>query len=214
MKKRIALLLALAIMVTGVLAACGGEKSQKTEGDPGENNVAVSPADDEESDLSEDIELADWDGEWNSIAWYLDEEEVQEAYEELAERQDISAEEAKEEYAKEVETDFMAMKIDGDEISFYEEPGGELIEASKYNYVKAHESEHGGQPFYWYEFEAEDDVEHKNILLLDVHGEETMPHFHAKYGENIDELVESLGWLPTLISPTSTMDQVYEEIAD
>lgn len=210
--KKLILIFTTAIFILGLVTGCG----EKDAADNYENSHVADSKDlkEESNTIEEDIELSDWNGEWNSISLYLDEEEIKEAYQELADRHSISVEEAKKEYEDEVKTDFVSIKVQDDEISFYNELDGEPVEKSKYTYIKAHKGEHGGREFYWYEFQAEDDIKHKNILLMDIHGEETMPHFHMRYGDNIEELVKLLGWNPTLLSPTSTIDQIYEEVAE
>lgn len=222
MKKRVSWLIAILVLAVGIFTACSSgeveEPSEPTDVEQQETEEDIETEEDvEEEDVSEEIELSDWEGDWNSITWYLDAEEVQGAYEELAEKRQISAEEAKIEYRKEVETDFNAITIDSDGILYLEKPveeDGDTIEEVKYDYVTAHPMEHGGQTFYWHEFKADGEADHEIVLLIDVHGEETLPHFHMRYGNDVEELLADDDWYPTMLSPTATMDQVYEEIAE
>lgn len=215
MKKRLLWLIAILLLAVGIFTACS---SDEVEEPPKLTDAEQQETEDNTSeDILEEIELSDWAGDWNSITWYLDAEEVQGAYEELAEKRQISAEEAKIEFRKEVETDFNAITIDSDRILYLEksvEEDGATIEEVKYDYVTKHPMEHGGQTFYWYEFKADGESDYEIVLLMDIHGEEFLPHFHMRYGNDVEELLAEDDWYPTMFSPTSTMDQIYEEITE
>ena len=128
---------------------------------------------------TEEVSLSDWEGEWNSIANYKDDEGLKGAYEEVAERDHITEEEAKSNFANHVAVDFGAVKIDDESITFLSEPNGAEIEKANFKYVTKH-----------------------------------MPHFHLRVGGTAEEMLAKDDWYPTFVSPTVTIDQVYEEVAE
>lgn len=172
----------------------------------------------------EDVKLSDWEGSWNSFLYYFDMDEVNTAFEEKAEKDGTSAEEAKEAFTKMSDTEFNYLEITEDKITFYNvepvAPGEELDDDKKeelasntYEYVTAHEGEHGGKVFYWYEFNAvEEDAKYPVVLLMDVHGEETMPHSHMRYGDDVEEILAQEDWYPTIVAPETTIGQVVDSI--
>lgn len=215
-KKRLSLILVGVMGLSILLTGCGKAGNEETNKTAGGTEVEVETETNEKSQ-EEILDLADWNGTWNNITPYLDEEEVQVAYEELADRENTTKEEAKENFKEKVSTDFTTMEIDGDEITYLDglkDEGGKEIEKVKYEYKGEHVMEHGGEELAWYEFKAIEEADHDVILLIDIHGEETMPHFHFRYGDDAEELMNMEDWYPTLIKPTTTLDQVYEEIAD
>ena len=161
---------------------------------------------------TEEVSLSDWEGEWNSIANYKDDEGLKGAYEEVAERDHITKEKAKSNFANHVAVDFGAVKIDDESITFLSEPNGAEIEKANFKYVAKHPMEHGGKTFYWYEFSS--DGKYPTILLMPVHGEDHMPHFHLRVGGTAEEMLAKDDWYPTFVSTTVTIDQVYEEVAE
>lgn len=212
--KRIFYTLIIAITLGGLAGGCANSE-ESADLQTFEKNEELT----EVKDSSEEavLDLTDWMGSWNSITYYLDEQEVQGAYEELADREDITIEAAKGNYQRKVLTDFTAIVIEENQITYLdglENEGGKVIETVEYEYQEEQTIEHGGQKLSWFKFIAKEEAMHATILLLDVHGEESMPHFHFRYGEADEDLLEKEDWYPTLISPRTTLDQVYEDIAD
>lgn len=211
MKNSFKILLAFAIV--GMFAFTGCEKNgEKDSTTAGNVTTEESAGHDHDHDEDEEVSLSDWDGEWNSIATYADDEKVQGAYKEVAERDKITEEEAKQNFAEHVKVEFGAVKIEDGKITFYDAPNGNEIDSSNFEYVDKHPMEHGGKTYYWYEFKSDGKFEH--ILLMPVHGEETMPHFHLRTGSDVESMLSMDDWYPTFVSPTVTLDQVYEEIAE
>lgn len=180
--------------------------------------------DHEKEELKEDVQLADWEGPWNSLTYYFDMDEVQAEFEHMAEEHGATADEEKAELEEKRKTDFNYIEISEDSIAFYNvepvAPGEELDEDkkeevanNKYEFVTAHEMEHGGSKMYWYEFKAvEEDAKYPVVLLMDVHGEEEVPHYHLRFGDDAEELLKEEDWYPIFVQPETTMDQVSEII--
>ncbi|MCI5642618.1 MAG: ZinT/AdcA family metal-binding protein [Peptoniphilus sp.] len=216
MKKNFKMSLAVVLMSSALLVACNKNNSSNStdNASPKENNTKVeqnvTAKNGEEK--SQDVALSDWSGEWNSIANYIDDAGLKGAYEEVAKRDNITEEQAKKNFADHVAVDFGAMKVDEDSITFFSKPGGEEIEKANFKYVDKHPMEHGGKTLYWYEFSS--NGKYPTILMMPVHGEDHMPHFHLRVGGTAEEMLAKDTWYPTFVSPTVTIDQVYEEVAE
>lgn len=217
MKKKYNLLLTFAMVGVMALTGCHDKKENA---DVGSEDVVESVESEDKNESSEnekvteddEVELADWEGKWNSIAFYANEDDVKGAYKEVSEREEITEEEAKNDFLKSVEVDFGAIEFDNKTITFYKNPDGEVIDKAQYTYVDKHPMEHGGKTLYWYEFKSDGTYPH--LLLMPVHGEEHMPHFHLRVGDDVESMLAKEDWYPTFVSPTVTLDQVYEEIAE
>lgn len=204
------------LMSSALLVACSKNNSSNTSENAKtkENNTKieenVSAKVNEEK--AQDVSLSDWSGEWNSIANYIDDEGLKGAYEEVSKRDNITEEQAKKNFSDHVAIDFGAIKVDDESITFFSKPGGEEIEKANFKYVDKHPMEHGGKTLYWYEFSS--DRKYPTILMMPVHGEDHMPHFHLRVGKTAEEMLAKDDWYPTFVSPTVTIDQVYEEVAE
>lgn len=211
MNKKFRLSLGLLALSATLLVACNKEE---TKNEPKENKAKVeqnveAKAEDKATD---EVALSDWDGEWNNIANYLDDPGLKGAYEEVAKRDNITEDQAKKNFADHVAVDFGALKVDGDCITFLTGPEGDEIDKADYKLVDKHPMEHGGKTLYWYEFTS--NGKYPTILLMPVHGEDHMPHFHLRVGGSAEEMLAKDDWYPTFVSPTVTIDQVYEEVAE
>ncbi|MET3616881.1 zinc transport system substrate-binding protein [Peptoniphilus olsenii] len=216
MNKKFRTSVAVFAMTSALLIGCNKNDSNDAAKNMNskDNNAKVeqnvnTKASDEKMD---EVALSDWEGEWNSIANYIDDEGLKGAYEEVAKRDNITENEAKSNFAKHVAVDFGAVKIDDESITFLSKPDGEEIDKANFKYVDKHAMEHGGKTLYWYEFSS--DGKYPTILLMPVHGEDHMPHFHLRVGGSAKEMLAKDDWYPTFVSPTVTIDQVYEEVAE
>ncbi|OLR65044.1 ZinT/AdcA family metal-binding protein [Peptoniphilus porci] len=215
MKKNFKMSLAVVLMSSTLLVACNknnsshstNHASSKENHTKVEQNIAAKT-----EEKSQDVALSDWSGEWNNIANFIDDDALKGAYDEVAKRDNITAEQAKQNFADRTAVDFGAIKVDDDSITFFSKPGGEELEKANFKYVDKHPMEHGGKTLYWYEFSS--DGKYPTILMMPVHGEEHMPHFHLRVGESTEEMLAKDNWYPTFVSPTVTIDQVYEEVAE
>lgn len=84
----------------------------------------------------------------------------------------------------------------------------------KYKYKEMVTAKHGNFDTEWYAFEAEEDGDYQVLLMMPVHGEEALTHFHLRHGNSVEELLAMEDWYPTFVKPNSTYDQLYEEITE
>lgn len=183
-----------------------------------EKKPADEPVENEQHDNDhdeEDIELALWEGEWNSVSAFMDEEEVKEALEEAAKEDGKTVEETTKEKFAGIESDHAAMIVKGDKVTFLDGiiGDGKEVEAAEYEFKESRPIEHGGKTYYWHVFESKGDGP-KYLMLMEVHGEQHLAHFHMRYGDDIEKLEAREDWYPTFVRPNASMDLIAEEIAE
>lgn len=213
--------LAVFLLCLTLLVGCGkkegnaaaNEKNNKTNV---ESDANKNQGSEEESNSS--VTLADWEGTWNSIEGYLDAEEVQGAYEALGKKDGKSAEEAKAAYKEKRHSDFLGIKIEGNNVTFldnFEDKDGKAIETSEYELINEHKVKHGNYDLEWFVFKSKNpDSKYPILLMMPVHGEEELIHFHMRYGSDENELLGMDNCYPTYVKPNSTMEQIAGEIAE
>ncbi|MDU5471153.1 MAG: hypothetical protein E6076_04840, partial [Peptoniphilus harei] len=93
MNKKFRLSLGVLALSATLLVACNKEDTKE---EPVENKAKVEQnvESKNEDKAADEVALADWDGEWNNIANYLDDPGLKGAYEEVAKRDNITEEEA------------------------------------------------------------------------------------------------------------------------
>ena len=220
--KKIALTALLSLGL--ILAACQKDAAdtKTTENAQAESQVEETakeeaPAEEDQSE-DEKASMADWEGEWNDMGGYLEKAEIQEAFKSLAEKENTDEASAKEAYLKKRKCDFGGLEIDGDHVKFLKEfpdAKGEVIGEADYTYKEKIEVEHGGHKLEWDVFEAKsEDAPYKVLLMMPIHGEESLTHFHMRYGDDKDSLLKEEGWYPTFVKPSSTDQQIIDEITE
>lgn len=220
--KKIALTALLSLGL--ILAACQKDAAdtKTTENAQAESQVEETakeeaPAEEDQSE-DEKASMADWEGEWNDMGGYLEKAEIQEAFKSLAEKENTDEASAKEAYLKKRKCDFGGLEIDGDHVKFLKEfpdAKGEVIGEADYTYKEKIEVEHGGHKLEWDVFEAKsEDAPYKVLLMMPIHGEESLTHFHMRYGDDKDSLLKEEGWYPTFVKPSSTDAQIIDEITE
>lgn len=159
--------------------------------------------------------LKDWAGTWNDISLYVKEDEVQKG---VKEKKKEEADKTLEEFNKKVMAEFHGLVIEGDKVTFldnFKDKGGKEVSSSEYKFKESHEVEHAGQKLEWDVFEATSkDAKYPVLVLLPVHGEEEMTHFHMRYGKDAKELLAMDKWYPTFVKPDTTNDQVVDEVTE
>lgn len=203
--------LALAFSIT----ACGGQQAQK----PAEQSKLAEQSQAASADKKEAVkDLKGWEGTWNDFSKYLDDEQLKDAYAEKAKDAGKTPEEVKKELKERRQSEFGGLEIKGDTITFldgFKDKGGKEIAKVTYKFKDAKKVEHGGKQLEWDIFEAQDkDAKYPVLLLMPVHGEEELVHFHMRYGKDADELLKKDGWFPTFVKPNSTMDQIADEVKE
>lgn len=222
--KKIALTALLSLGL--ILAACQKDAADtktsedtKAETQVEEQAKEEKPAEDEKpAEEADKASIADWEGEWNNMGGYLEKPEVQGAFKTLAEKENTDEAAAKEAYLKKRKCDFGGLEIAGDHVKFLKEfpdAKGEVIGEADYTFKEKIEVEHGGHKLEWDVFEANsEDAPYKVLLMMPIHGEESLTHFHMRYGDDKDSLLKEEGWYPTFVKPSSTDQQIIDEITE
>ncbi|MDO5733904.1 MAG: ZinT/AdcA family metal-binding protein [Eubacteriales bacterium] len=216
MKKQLAVLLSLFMVLSLFLVAC--EEQQPAE-DSAEAPPAAAPAEEPADAAPAEASMSEWDGEWNNMGAYLDDEELQEGFVTLAERENVTPEEAKAAYVEKRHCEFDGLIIEGDKVRFLNAfpaaENAEELSAVEYEFVESHTVQHGNFELQWFVFKAKEaDAKYPVLLMMEVHGEESMTHFHMRYGDDVDELMAKEGWYPTFVKPNTTTQQLLEEITE
>lgn len=202
-----------AVLLSGMLVGC-------TKPAPAMNEVekpTEAPAEKTtETKVEETVSLADWMGTWNSIEGYYEEAEVKEALMKVAEAEKVDVAELTAEKLKECHVEWLGLKIDENKITFLDNfaaKNGNEIETVEYEFVEmktvaGEEEEHS----HWAVFKAKGEAKHPVLIMMPVHGEDEITHFHIRYGENVEELLDRNDWWPVMAKDSSTMDQVITEV--
>lgn len=206
-----------AIGIALALAGCAGQAEDVKAEDTSQETAATQPAAQEETAATKTT-LAGWEGTWNDFSSYLDKSEVADAYDEAAKMNNTTAEDVKAELKNKRECEFHGLKIAGDTVSFldgFESEGGAEVTKATYEYVDSKKVMHGGHELEWNVFKAKEaDAKYPVLLMMPVHGEEELTHFHMRYGSDADELMSKDDWYPTFVAPSSTIDQIKDEIKE
>lgn len=222
--KKIALTALLSLGL--ILAACQKDAPKETSNEDSKAETQVESQVEEktmEEDKPEEVEsdqvsLADWEGEWNDMGGYLEKAEIQEAFKTLAEKENTDEASAKEAYLKKRKCDFGGLEIAGDHVKFLKEfpdAKGEVIGEADYTFKEKIEVDHGGHKLEWDVFEATSEgATYKILLMMPIHGEESLTHFHMRYGDDKEALLKEEGWYPTFVKPSSTDQQIIDEITE
>ena len=165
----------------------------------------------------EDVSLALWKGDWNSLDAYYDDPVVKEAVEKAAKEKNITAEE----FIKNVDvrrhSDYKGLHIDEEGVTFYDGKVGEgkVIATAKYKLKEILEVEHGSKTLNWFVFETDSKDVKPLLALMQIHGEEHMAHYHTRYADSIDEIKDAESkWYPTFIRTSTSSEDVAEELTE
>lgn len=220
-KKKYLFAVSLCLAATLGLYGCSGQGAQKTEQKetPAATQAADKPAEKKAEEKKDQVTLNEWKGDWNNIVNYLDDPELNASFEEVGKRDGITADQARNALKERRKFDYAALRIEGDKMEFldgFADKGGKVVGTGTYKFVKSEKVKHGGGELNWSLFEATNaDAPHKYIAMLDIHGEESLTHFHMRYGNDADKLLDPESkWYPALIKPSSTLDQLKEEITE
>lgn len=166
---------------------------------------------------AEDVSLDMWKGDWNSIDAYYDDPVVKEEVEKAAKEQNITADE----FIKNVDlrrhSDFKSLHVEGDSITFYDGKMGEgkEITTAKYTLKEILEVPHGNKTLNWFVFETDNKDVKPLLALMQIHGEEHMAHYHARYTDSIDEIKDQESkWFPTFVRTSTSSEDIAEEITE
>ena len=233
MKNRKLLLAFCGILTVGLLATGCGNKTQNTDtknktttttekkSTTNDKKTEDKKADDKKSENKEStqsVSLKKWEGTWNDMSRYLDDEKLNSAYERLAKQTNTTVDEAKKTYKEKRKCEFGGLKIEGDTVTFldnFANKDGKEVSKSDYTFVKTHTTKHGKHDLTWYEFKAKDtNAKYPVLMLMDLHNDEELKHFHFRYGSDANKILEGDSWFPAVVSPDSTLEQIEEEITE
>lgn len=216
-KKSFSLLVAGVMVFSVLFTGCQSEDETTKEGVEEAGTEERGKEEAVKEDDQKVAELSDWDGTWNNMGAYLENEELQGAYEGLAEKEDMTVEEVKKMYLEKRKSDFDGLVIKGNKVKFldgFEDKDGEEIAEMEYEYKETKKVPRGDSELVWNIFESKEDGQYKVLAMMEVDTEEALTHFHMRYGKDLDEILAKERWFPTLVKPDSTNEQLYEEIAE
>ena len=234
MKKKNTMALTAILSLGLILSACGNDNAKdkeannkaqveekadtETKDKTSKENDAEKKEESTSDQKMDEVSLADWEGKWNSMSAYLDKNEVQGAFTDLAKKENTDEESAKKAYVEKRHCDFNGLEIEGNKVKFYNEfpdEGKEATAEVEYKYVDKQEVKHGNHMLEWDIFEAvSPDAEYKYLLMMPINGEESLTHFHMRYGNDKDELLGEEKWFPTFVKPNTTDQQIMDEITE
>lgn len=177
-----------------------------------EHSKEVSTFEDSEV---QDRELSDWEGDWQSAYPLVLDGALDEAWEHKAEDGDMTAAEYKDYYTKGYKTDYTAISIHDNKISFTDDKGNVTESSYKYNgfYIQNWST---GTKAAMYRFEAEDKesgapiyIEFNDHIIEPADAE----HFHIRMSnESYDAIVDPEGNWPTFFDASLSPEGVCEEV--
>ena len=200
------------------LGGCAGHSEPKQAEQPAQKAPAAQVQKKADAPAAKKITLEKWAGEWNGFHKYLDKPEVQKAYEEAAKDKKSTPEAIKKELEERRKCEFNGLRIKGNTIEFldgFAKDGAKTVTKATYECVDSKKVMHGGHQLEWDVFKAKEaDAKYPVLLMMPVHGEEELVHFHMRYGTNADELLKKDKWFPTFVKPDSTLAQIEGEIKE
>ena len=177
-----------------------------------EHSKEVSTFEDSEV---QDRELSDWEGDWQSAYPLVLDGSLDKAWEHKAEEGDMTAAEYKDYYTKGYKTDYTAISIHDNKISFTDNKGNVTESAYKYNgfYIQNWSTETKAA---MYRFEAEDKeagapiyIEFNDHIIEPSDAE----HFHIRMSnESYDAIVDPEGNWPTFFDASLSPEGVCDEV--
>ena len=230
MKNKRKLIIVSALSLGLVFSACGNDQSKedKTSNEASQkveksNNTTTNESsktdeNDKKDDTYSQVSLSDWNGNWNSMYEYLEEPYIQPAYSTLAENEGVDEYKAKEDYLAKRKADFAGLIVDEDKVTFldnFPEKDGKTIGEGTYKFFKTEEQMLGEHKITWNIFEAtNEDAPYKYLTLMKIDPNEDLLHFHFRYGDDLDEILDKEDWFPTVVSPQTTNEQLIDEITE
>jgi len=168
--------------------------------------------------------LAEWNGEWRGMQTFLDSSVMDSAYETVATHASgYTAKGVKMFMESMYNSDVAAMTIQGDNITFTIEDDSSENERQASTVTRTYALKgtvpmSGYEGYYWYQFEASDDVSggYKYVVATAVHSDsaDSMKHWHVRCGNDSFEALtrDSLAlWWPTMVAAETTAEVAAED---
>lgn len=212
--KKLAIMLALGISMTSFVACGNKEEAPKEPAATTQTESTATTETVETPEISEDLtNLKNWEGTWGSMTKYLDVPEVDEAFKEVAKKDNITPEEARKNYDERRKVDFNGIKFEGDKVTFFDEPeyqGGKETTSATYKFDKVIEDKQT-----WYIYNAnEADAVYPTLALMESDIDSGLHHFHMRYGNSAEDIMSKDGWYPGFVWPDTTTDNIVHDILD
>lgn len=235
-KKFSTVIAGLVITSSLTLAACSNEDTSDAASTASETSSSASAMASETSseaatsseygegvtESTKKASLSDWNGSFRGFNSYFEEDFIKKAMEEAAKEHGETTDEMRAELDESRGADFEALVVNEDEITFVksakdlDKPSEKPV---KYTFDKALDVKTDQHEFTWFIFKADGDADHEYVALMPLHGEEALEHFHMRYGNSIEEILDptkqgqSEDWYPTFVNPkTATDDQIIESV--
>ncbi|PID57621.1 hypothetical protein CSB45_07290 [candidate division KSB3 bacterium] len=175
--------------------------------------------------FAEDAELfAGWKGKWLSSHMLNSDPAMEKGFAAIAKAAEgKSAEDVKSFMASMYETDFGALLLEGNTITYYENDGTTVKAVCKYDSTGKESTTFTNKDgttheFYWYTFlltsGGDACKEYTNLIMTEVHAhEEGKTHWHMRYGEMDSEKLmnhPNAMWWPTMVDADTTVENAVE----
>lgn len=211
----------MAIVGAMALVGCNAADEADTQASTSTTTVATTTAAAETTTATKaathKASLADWDGKYASLASFLDDPDFDEEFAAAAKEHGVDLVETKAKLKERYGIPFEGLIVDGDTVTFVKDSANldNPSEAPiKYTFDEGFEQDYNGHDLKWSIFEAQGDSEFKYVFLMPIHGEESLLHFHARFGNDKDELKKSEKF-PTFVDPKiATKEQIVEELME
>lgn len=160
--------------------------------------------------------LATWEGTWIDFASFYQNEEIKAELEKLAKEHNKNVEEVLAPTLAMMKNDIFKLSVEGNTISFFDVEGKEL-EKNNYTFSSLVKDKFGDFEFEWALYVSDNnEAKFPSLLLIAPHsdGEDTVIHFHARYGMNQEEMMGKEGWYPTFVKEGTTVELFKGELAE
>lgn len=160
--------------------------------------------------------LATWEGNWIDFASFYQNEEIKAELEKLAKEHNKNVEEVLAPALAMMKNDIFKLKVEGNTVSFFDADGKEL-EKNNYTFSSLVKDKFGDFEFEWALYASDnEDAKFHILMLIPPHsdGEDTVLHFHVRYGNHGGEMMEKEGWYPTFVKEDTTVESFKGELAE
>lgn len=202
------------VAVAAALALNGCSQNGETKDVASTSTVASSSA---APAATKKASLADWDGSFVSLAAFVDDPAYASEFAEAAKKHNVELEPTKAQLKERYGVPFEGLKVDGDSLTLVkkkaqvdaptEQPVNYTFEESFVQQYKSHELK-------WSIFKSTAGGEFSYVMLMPMHGEESLQHFHARFGSD-KEALKKEETFPTFVDPkTATKEQIVDELME
>lgn len=163
--------------------------------------------------------LSSWKGEWVSAVSLLNtaqmDEELQPAYQEMGQKEGISATEWKTKKLARWNTAIKAVAIDDSSITFTLSDGRQVT--GQYSYEGSETTQFGEHTLNWSKFSSNDEGVWQSVMLMEPEISEDnsgLTHFHFRYGNEGFAALQAADVFPTMVKPSTTAAQFAADFAE